>query len=158
MLDVWGNEDVYKWMLFTPTKTIDDAKERIKRSIEFQKNNFAYFISLKDNNTPIGLCAIKEYEPNKYEESGICISTKYQGQGFGKEVVSLLLDIAFNKLNAKTFRYGYFIDNISSKKLALYFNFKYNETKEFIRPWDKEKKLIELCLLSREDYLKGAKK
>lgn len=151
--NVWGDEEVYKWMLYTPTKTIEDAKERLKRSIEFQRNHYAYFIALKDTDEAIGLCAIKEYEPNRWEESGICIGTKYQGKGYGKEIVSLLLDLAFNKLYAQDFRYGYFTNNIKSKKIADYFNFKFHEKEEFIRPWDKEKKTIDLCLLNRVDYL-----
>ena len=157
MLNVWGDEEVYKWMLFTPTKTIDEAKDRLKRSFEYQKNNFAYFICLKDTDEAIGTCGIREYEPNRIEEMGICISTKYQGLGYGKEVLSLLLDLAFMKLNAKDFRYGYFIDNIKSKKLALSFGFKYYETEELIRPWDNEKKVVDLCLLTKDEYLKGVK-
>lgn len=152
--NVWGDEEVYKWMLYTPTLTIEDAILRNHRSMEYQKTHYAYYIALKDSDEAIGLCSIKEYEENRYEESGICIGKKYQGKGYGKEVVSLLLDLAFNKLNAKDFRYGYFINNIKSKKLADYFNFKYSETEEFIRPWDKEKKIIELCLLTKEDYEK----
>ena len=154
MLEVWGDEEVYKWMLFEPTLTISDAIMRNKRSMEYQKDHFAYYIALKDGDIPIGLCAIKEYDFGLYEESGICISKKYQGFGYGKEVLKLLLDLAFNNLNAKSFRYGYFIENIKSKKLALSFGFKYIETEELIRPWDKSKKIIELCILEKEDYLK----
>jgi RimJ/RimL family protein N-acetyltransferase len=151
--NVWGDEEVYKWMLYTPTKTIEDSIDRLKRSMEYQKDHYAYFIALKDTDEAIGLCAIKEYEPNRWEESGICIGTKYQGNGYGKEILSLLLDLAFNKLNAIDFRYGYFIDNLKSKKLAEFFNFKFVSKEEFIRPWDQEKKIIDLCLLNRNDYL-----
>jgi RimJ/RimL family protein N-acetyltransferase len=150
--NVWGDKEVYKWMLYTPTKTIPEAKDRLKRSIEYQKNNYAYFVALKDTDEAIGLCAVKEYEPNRWEESGICIGTKYQGKGYGKEIVSLLLDLVFNKLNGIVFKYGYFIDNVKSKKLAECFNFKYYETTEIVRPWDNEKKIVELCLLNKEDY------
>ena len=131
--EVWGDIEVYKWMLFKPTLTINDAIDRNKRSMEYQRDHFAYYVALKKNNRAIGLCAIKEYKEGFYEESGICIGKKYQGNGYGKEVVKLLLDLAFNKLNAKSFRYGYFKDNIKSKRLALYFNFKYQETEEIIK-------------------------
>lgn len=73
--------------------------------------------------------------------------------GYGKEVVSLLLDLAFNKLDAIDFQYGYFQDNHKSKKLAEKFGFAYDRTIEFIRPWDQELKLIDECLLDRETYL-----
>lgn len=152
--NVWSDEEVYKWMLYTPTLNIDDAILRNERSIEYQKNNYAYYIALKDNDLAIGLCAIKEYEKNKYEECGICIGRNYQGNGYGKEVLGLLLDLAFNRLNAISFRYGYFADNIKSKNLAAHFNFKYLCTEEMIRPWDQEKKIIDLCILKKEDYTK----
>lgn len=157
MINVWGDPEVYKWMWFKPTTTIDDAKERIKRTIEFQKKIYGYFVALKDTDEAIGLAAIWEYEPNRYEEAGIGLATKYQNMGYGKKIVSLLLDLAFNKLDAVDFCYGYFKDNIKSKKLADHFNFKYDRTKIAVRPWDNEEKEIELCLLNKEDYIKGEK-
>ena len=150
--NVWGDEEVYKWMLFKPTFTIDDAIDRCKRSIKFQKDHYAYFVALKDTDEPIGLCAMREYEPQRFEECGICIATKCQGNGIGKDILSLLLDLAFNKLNAKDFRYGYYQDNIKSKSLAMHFGFKYSETEEMVRPWDGAKKQIDLCLLTKEEY------
>lgn len=124
--NVWGNEDVYQWMLFKPTFTIDEA---------------------------IGLCGIREYDFMHYEESGICIAPKYQGMGYGKEVLSLLLDLAFNKLNAIDFRYGYFKENVKSKKLAQTYKFKYKYTETIIRPWDNEEKIVEQCILTKEEYI-----
>lgn len=152
LMHVWADEDVYKWMLYTPTLTIEDAILRNERSIEFQKNNYAYYIALRDTNEAIGLCAIKEYEPHRFKESGICIGVKYQGNGYGKEILYLLLNLAFTKLNAIDFEYGYFQDNIKSKRLAEFFEFKYNHTEEMIRPWDQERKMVDLCLLSKNDF------
>lgn len=151
--NVWGNEDVYRWMLFKPTFTIDEAIDRINRSIIFQKDNYEYFIAIKDTDEAIGLCGIREYNFMHYEESGICIAPKYQGMGYGKEVLSLLLDLAFNKLNAIDFRYGYFKENVKSKKLAQTYKFKYKYTETIIRPWDNEEKIVEQCILTKEEYI-----
>ena len=152
--NIWSDEEVYKWMLFKPTLTIDDAIDRTNRSIEFQKDHYAYFVALKDTDEAIGYCGIKEYEKDKYEECGICIARQYQNKGYGKEILELLLDLAFNKLNGSTFRYGYFTNNIKSKKLANHFNFKYDSKEELIRPWDNKKFIVELCLLEKEEYIK----
>ncbi len=142
-------------MLYTPTKTIEDAKDRLNRSIIFQKDHYAYFVALKDTDEAIGLCGIKEFEPNRWEECGICIGTKYQHKGYGKEILSLLLDLAFNKLNANDFRYAYYPDNIKSKRLAEHFGFTYDHTEEMIRPWDQSKMVIDLCLLTKEKYVRN---
>ena len=149
---VWADKRVYENMLYTPTLTLPDAVERCKRSIRFQEEHYAYFIALKDTDEAIGLCAINEYEPHKFEECGICIGVAHQGKGYGKEVLSLLLDLTFNELNGVLFKYGYFIENEKSKNLSKSFGFEYLETKEIIRPWDKKEKTIEYCTLSVEKY------
>ena len=151
--NVWGDEAVYQWMLYQPTLTEEEAIERCRRSILFQKDHLAWFVALKETDEAIGLCAIRKNEPGHFEESGICIGTKYQGQGYGKELVSLLLDLAFLELGATDFRYGYFCDNTKSKRLAEAFGFVYDCSEEMIRPWDGSPKKIDSCILTREKYL-----
>ena len=87
---VWGDEAVYRWMLYQPTLTEEDALDRCRRSMDYQKEHYAYFVALKETNEAIGLCAIKESDPGHFEESGICIGTAFQGLGYGKEIVALL--------------------------------------------------------------------
>ena len=149
---VWGDEAVYRWMLYQPTLTEEDAIERCRRSMEFQKDHYAYFVALKDTDEAVGLCAIKETAPGHYEESGICIGTAFQGKGYGKEIVALLLKLAFEELGAEDFRYGYFLDNDKSKKVAKSFGFRYDYTYELTRPWDGFVKTIESCIMTREEY------
>ena len=152
---VWSDEEVYKWMLFQPTFSTEDAKERTVRSIEFQKTHYAYFVALKESDMAIGYCGIKEKSDGVFEECGICIGREFQHLGYGKEIVSLLLDLAFNKLNAIAFIYSYYPDNIKSKRLAEHFGFTYDHTEEMIRPWDQSKKIIDLCLLTKERYVRN---
>lgn len=152
--NVWSDRKIYEWMLFTPTYTEQEAIARVKRSIEYQKNHYSYFVALKGSDEPIGLAAMYEYEPNKFEECGICVATKYQGLGYGYEILGLLLDLAFNKLEANSFRYGFFSDNMKSKKLAMKYGFKYEKAEEIIRQWDDEKRVVVLMTLSKDDYIK----
>ena len=149
---VWGDEAVYRWMLFQPTLTGEDAIERCRRSMEYQKDHYAYFVALKDTDEAIGLCAIRESSPGHYEEAGIGVGTAFQGKGYGKEIVALLLKLAFEELGGEDFRYGYFIDNEKSKKVAESFGFRYDSTYELTRPWDGCVKTIESCILTREEY------
>ena len=150
---VWGDEDVYRWMLYQPTLTEAEAVERCQRSIRYQKDHLAWFVALKDTDEAVGLCAIRENEPGHYEEAGICIGTAFQGKGYGKEIVSLLLELAFLKLGAEDIRYGYFQDNVKSKKVAEHFGFVYDRSEEIIRPWDGSLKKIDSCILTKESYL-----
>lgn len=149
---VWSNENIYKWMLFQPTFTEEEAIERTKRSYDFQQNHYAYFVALKETDEAIGMCAINEYEPNKWEECGIAIGEAFQGKGYGKEVVKLLLRLVFENLNGKSFKYGYFQNNIKSKKLAASLGFEYIETGEMIRQYTQEKFLVDYCILSLDKW------
>ena len=150
--NVWGDEAVYRWMLYQPTLTEEGARERCLRSMAFQKGHPAWFVCLKDTDEAIGLCAIKEIDKGHFEESGICIGTEHQGRGYGKEIVSLLLALAFQQLGAEDFRYGYFRDNEKSRRLAEHFGFQYEKTYELTRPWDGAVKKIDSCILTREQY------
>ena len=151
--NVWGDEAVYRWMLYQPTLTEEAARDRCIRSMAWQQDHPAWFVALKSTDEAIGLCAIREEEARHWEESGICIGAKHQGRGYGKEIVAILLELAFLDLGAQDFRYGYFRDNEKSKKLAEYFGFRYDRTYELTRPWDSTVKTIDSCLLTREQYL-----
>ena len=62
------------------------------------------------------------------------------------------LDLSFHELGAADFRYGYFQDNVKSKKIAEHFGFVYDRSEEIVRPWDGALKKIDSCLLTRERY------
>ncbi len=151
--NVWGDEAVFQWMLYAPTRTGEEARERCRRSREYQKDHPAWFIALKDTDEAIGLCGMRETEKGNIEETGICIGTGYQGRGYGKEVLALLLETAFQRLGAEDFRYGCFQDNGKSRKLAEHFGFQYEKTYALTRPWDGSVKSIDSFVLSRERYL-----
>ena len=90
-------------------------------------------------------------------KQGICIGTAFQGNGYGKEIVALLLKLVFEELGAEDCRYGYFRENEKSKKVAEFFGFRYDSTYELTRPWDGCVKTIESCILTKEEYLKNKK-
>ena len=110
-------------------------------------------MALKETDEAIGLCAIRETEPGHYEEAGICIGKMFQGNGYGKEIVSLLLNLSFRELEAVDVRYGYFQDNMKSRKIAEHFGFVYDRSEEIVWPWDGSLKKIDSCILTREKYL-----
>ena len=71
LANVWGDEAVYRWMLFQPTLTEAEARDRCARSMNYQKENYAWFVALKDTDEAVGMCAIREEEPGCFEECGI---------------------------------------------------------------------------------------
>ena len=95
---------------------------------------------------------MNEQEKGIYEESGICIATKYQGRGYGKEVVSALKDLVFSKLKGERFIYGCFQSNEKSKRVCLSQGFKYLKSESRVREYDKMKYISDYYYLDKERY------
>ena len=134
--NVWSDESLSKYMLWKPTFTKEEAEDRMKRTMNYQKSATAYFVCLKETDEPIGFCGIKEVSPGVYEDSGICIASRYQRHGYGKEMVKALLYIAFNWFGGKEFIYGCWKENTPSAALAKSLGFKYTHSLDEVREWD----------------------
>jgi len=134
--NIWEDESIAKMMLWKPTHTYEEAKDRLRKTIEYQKNTHAYFVCLKDTDEPIGFAGVKEEGEGIFEESGICIARKFQGLDYGKEVVKTLLDLTFRKLGGKKFIYSCFRENEKSAKLCKSLGFQYTHSVDEVRGWD----------------------
>lgn len=150
--NIWKDETIAKTMLWQPTKTKEEAIDRMKKTIEYQNNNYAYFVCLKSDNQPIGYAGIKELTDGIYEESGICIATKYQNQGYAKEVVSALKKLIFEKLNGNKFLYGCFTNNEKSKRVCISQGFIYSHSEKTIRKWDQQSFIIDYYYFDKNMY------
>lgn len=148
--NIWSDKNIYENMFFKPTTNIEEALERLNRTIEYQNNNYTYFICY--NNEVIGFTGITYKKPQIYEETGICIASKYQGNGFGNEVLTLLKKLIFEELNGKVFLYYFINSNIKSKRLCLKEGFKYLESKKIIREWDNKELNTDCYYFTRKMY------
>lgn len=152
--NVWQDEEIAKNMLWKTTKTEEEAKIRLEKTINFQQENYAYFVCLKSNNEPIGFAGIYEKENGIFEESGICIAQKCQGKGYGKEVVGVLKKLIFEQLGGKRFIYSCFSTNEKSRRVCLSHGFKYFKSEETVREHDGMKFIIDYYYIDREMYEK----
>ena len=139
--NIWSDSEISKTMLWQVTETLEDAKDRLNRTIEYHKTHYAYFVCLKDTDEPIGFAGIKEIFYTEYEETGICIARKCQNRGYAKEVVNALKKLIFEDLRGSRFYYSCFHENERSRKVCLALGFKYYNTVEHIREWDQYKHL-----------------
>lgn len=80
-----------------------------------------------------------------------------QGNGYGAELLSLILELAFSKLNADKFIYACMRENDKSKNICLKFGFKYYESKEEIRKYDNFKAVCDYYCLDKIDYKNSEK-
>ena len=150
--NVWSDKRLSETMLWKNTYTIEDAKDRLERTIRLQKDNDAFFICIKDSDEVIGFGVIMEKENGIYEERGICIAVKHQGKGYGKETLMALLKLAFEVHDAKRFIYSSFADNEKSINLALSCGFSFLDSKDMVREKDGMPYICNEYYLNRDDY------
>ncbi|GKU78150.1 GNAT family N-acetyltransferase [Paenibacillus sp. L3-i20] len=84
---------------------VNEVREEYMEKIEEEgeRSSYDFIISLRDDkhNTPIGLAQIWHYVDHRRSwELGFSILPDYERQGYGSESVKLLLDFAFNQLDA----------------------------------------------------------
>lgn len=84
-----------------------------------------------------------------YEESGICVAQRYQGQGFGKEILAALLELVFGTLGGNCFYYACMRENERSRSVCRHFGFQFCETREEIRQWDRKKFTVDIYRLKK---------
>lgn len=152
--NIWSDEKIAETMLWKTTMTYENAVERLNRTINYQADNYAYFVCLKSNDEPIGFAGIKEKEDKIYEESGICIAREHQGKGYAKEVVQALEKLVFEELKGNMFIYGCFSANEKSKRVCMSQGFRYLNSEETIREWDGKKFLVDYYYFDKEMYNK----
>lgn len=126
-------EETAKYMLWKPTQTTEEAKERLER----WSNNWKYFWIIHDKTTdePIGFLGTDEVEPNIYGHLGLCVGLEYKGKGYGSQVLKKCIDYLSLK-GATEIRYSHFKENIASQKLAEKMGFQFVKEGMRTRAWD----------------------
>ena len=132
----WCSEKTAKYMFWVPQKNIEEARDRLERTIEYQKNNFAFLVYEKSSGQAIGQTGMKEISPNVYEDSGIGIGEKFVGRGYGKQILKAMIDCLFEKCNAEKIVCTCHTDNIPSAKMQQACGLKYSHSEIVTRPKD----------------------
>ncbi len=116
--NVWSRPESARHMLWNLTTSEEDARIRIQKTIEYQKNHEGFIVYEKKSGTPIGFAGIVQIAPHVYEDTGICLGPDYVGKGLGKQVVRALLQYCRESLDATEFIYSSREENEASIGLA----------------------------------------
>ncbi len=127
--NVWSREETARFMYWSITTSEEDAKERIRRTIEYQKTHDAYFVYEKKSGEAVGFVGVQETSPHIWHETGIALGPEYVGKGYGKQILQLLLEHC-RSLGGKIFYYSARSQNTASKTLALSFGFTYQYSEQ----------------------------
>lgn len=130
--NVWSHEESAKYMYWSITTNEDDAKVRIKKTIEFQKTHDTYLVYDKATKEAIGFAGVEKLDSHTCGETGICLGPDFVGKGYGKQIVLRLMKYCKEELGAKEFIYLTREKNEASKGLAESLGFKYFDKEERI--------------------------
>lgn len=151
----WKFEETAKYMLWSPCKNLQEAKERLKQIIEYQKTNLSFFVYEKETKRAIGMAGMSEIMPNVYEDSGIGIGVTSVGKGYGKQILKAFIDYLFNEQNAQKIICSCHTDNIASAKMQQSCGLKYTHSEILTRKKDNLTYKSDYYEITREDYFKN---
>ena len=121
---VWSQEESARYMLWNVTTNEEDAKVRMNKTIEFQKNHDTYVVYEKSSGKAIGFAGVEKMKSHVYQETGICLGPDYTRKGYGKQIVKGLIQYCRNTYGAKEFIYSTRKENKASNQLANAMGFK----------------------------------
>lgn len=105
-------------MLWNVTADEEEARERMRRTIAWQETHDAWLVYQKDSGHAIGFAGVGEIRPGVYQETGIALGPEYVGKGYGKQLLTLLLEYC-TASGGREFYYSARPGNLASKALAL---------------------------------------
>lgn len=116
--NIWSKPESAQYMLWQVTTTEEAAIERMKRTIAFEKDHpYCWLVEEKASHEAIGFAGMIEAAPGIYSDCGIAIGPAFTGNGYGKQLLTMLTDYARDILRAHTFQSGYRIGNIPSMRM-----------------------------------------
>ena len=145
----FSSYETAKYVLWKPTKTPIEVKEKIEYWLNEVKVSIFYLIHTKDNDEPIGFVCVNETSPNVYSNLGIAIGENYVNKGYGKEVLTALIEYIKSK-GGKEIHYSHFKENEPSKRLAMKCGFEYVKQDKRTRRYD-NKEFEELYYILKLD-------
>jgi RimJ/RimL family protein N-acetyltransferase len=108
--NIWQHESAARYMTWDVTRSEDEARDRIERTIRYQQNGGLSFIVAKDGE-PIGFAGVTETAPGIFEDTGGCLGPDFQRKGYGKQMLGLALRFAFDILKVQKVTLGVLENN-----------------------------------------------
>ncbi len=132
--NVWSRPEPARFMTWRLTTSEEDAKARIQRTIDYQKDHdHRWVVCERKSGQAIGFAGVEEMKPHVFQEAGIALGPEYVGRGYGKQILGLLLRYCA-ALGGKEFYYSTRVNNEASKALARSFGFTYQYSEEKTDP------------------------
>ena len=152
--NVWKDEELTKNMFWETSKSLEEAKDRLDRTIKYHQENDAFFVTLKETGEVIGFAGVNQKDIGVYEDSGVCICQKQQQKGYGKELLRGLEKLVFDGYKGQRMYYSCFYNNEASRKVCMSQGFNFYMSVPKIRPRDDYRVQVDYYYLDADDYVK----
>lgn len=134
--NIWRHQESAKYMVWNVTTSEEEAKSRMERTIRFEAEHpYCWIVVDKESREAIGFAGMEEIEPGVWEESGIAIGPEFTGKGYGKQILTALVEFAREKGGQK-FLAAHRTDNIPSMKMQRSCGFQPACQKDCVDPRD----------------------
>lgn len=141
--NLWCHRGSAEFMLWNVTTSPEEAQERMRRSIAFQKEKPAWFVYEKSSGEPMGFAGFREVEPGVFEDTGIAVGPAFVGKGYGKEILNLLTRIAKEEYGAQRFIASCRGRNSASRGMILGCGFRFTHQEDRIDHRDGREYILE---------------
>ncbi len=141
--NLWSREESARYMLWDVTTSEEEAAERMRRTIAFQRaNKYAFLVYEKENDRPIGFAGMREIEPGVYEDTGVALGPDFLRKGYGTQILNALAEEAGN-CGAHKFIASCRKENIASHELQMKCGFRFVKEETRIDPRNGESYILE---------------
>lgn len=133
--NVWSREETAKHMLWKVTRTEEEARQRMARSIAHQqKNPTCWFVYERASGQAIGFAGMLPVSQGIWEDCGIALGPDFTGRGYGKQLLNLLTDYARRELGAVKFIASCRSRNAPSRGMILSCGFRFTHSEDRTDP------------------------
>ena len=141
--NIWSREESARHMLWKVTTSEEEARDRIQRTVEFQRDHEAWIVCEKADGRVIGWAGIRQLEPGVYEDTGVAVGPEYTGRGYGKQIVSALTEYVFETLGGQRLILSCRSANAPSRGTILSCGFTYTHSEDRVDPRDDSPYVVE---------------
>lgn len=131
--NVWQHAETARYMLWSVTVDEDAAKERMRRTIAFQREHCAWIVCEKASGQAIGFAGFRN-ENGVSEDTGICVGPAFVGKGYGKEILNKLVRISTEEYGARGFLVSCRSENAASRGMILGCGFRFSHQEPRVDP------------------------
>ena len=115
--NVWSRPESARYMFWRLSESEAAARDRMLRTIEFQKTHDTYLVYQKQSGRAIGFAGVEEAWPGVVSEEGVCLGPDYTGRGYGTQILGCLMRYAAARYGAKRFLCSAREENAASNAL-----------------------------------------